>query len=79
MQEKRLTEIITIMRDIKRLGFPDDYPPMKELSLRMNDYLRTGQGWSGKIKFQAYERIADIILPENPRIPIQVVLRYHKF
>ncbi len=75
----RIEEIMKIMSDVRALGFPLGYPPMKELSLRMSDYIKTGDPWSGKIKFELYSRVADIILPRNPKIPIQVVFRYQKF
>jgi hypothetical protein len=63
------------MREVKELGFPSDYPPMKELSKRLSDYIKTGEPWSGKIKFELYGRIADVILPRKADRQITVVLR----
>jgi hypothetical protein len=48
---------------------------MKELSKRLSDYVKTGEPWSGKIKFEVYGRVADIILPRKADRQITVVLR----
>lgn len=71
----RITECVRIMTDITELGIPLDYPPLKELSKRMTDYVRTGDPWAGKIPFEAYKRTAHIILPKKADRQITVVLR----
>lgn len=71
----RIDECLRVMREIKDLGFPSDYPPMKELSKRLSDYIKTGEPWSGKIKFELYGRVADVILPRKADRQITVVLR----
>lgn len=71
----RIDECLRVMREVKDLGFPSDYPPMKELSKRLSDYIKTGEPWSGKIKFELYGRVADVILPRKADRQITVVLR----
>jgi len=71
----RIEECIRVMKEIRDLGFPTEYPPLKELSKRLSDYVRTGEPWSGKIKFEAYGRVADVILPRKADRQITVVLR----
>ncbi len=71
----RIEECLRVMREVKDLGFPSDYPPMKELSKRLSDYIKTGEPWSGKIKFELYGRVADVILPRKADRQITVVLR----
>ena len=71
----RVEECLRVMREVKDLGFPTDYPPMKELSRRLSDYIKTGEPWSGKIKFELYGRVADVILPRKADRQITVVLR----
>lgn len=71
----RLEECLRIMKQLNDFGFPSDYPPRKELSRRLSDYVKTGEPWSGKIKFDAYGRYADIILPRRADRKIIVVLR----
>lgn len=71
----RIEECIRVMKEVKDLGFPSDYPPMKELSKRLSDYVKTGEPWAGKIKFELYGRVADVILPRKADRQITVVLR----
>lgn len=71
----RLEECLRVMRQLYDFGIPTEYPPLKELSKRLSDYVKTGEPWSGKIKFEAYNRVADIILPRKADRQISVVLR----
>lgn len=71
----RIEECIRIMKQLYEFGIPVEYPPLKELSKRLSDYVKTGEPWSGKIKFEAYGRIADVILPRRSDREITVVLR----
>lgn len=71
----RIEECIKVMKQIRDLGIPNEYPPLKELSKRMSDYIKTGDPWSGKIKFEAYSRVADVILPRRNDREISVILR----
>ena len=70
----RVEECLSVMRQIRDFGIANDYPPLKELSRRLSNYIKTGEPWSGKIKFEAYGRVAKIILPRKPNIPISVTL-----
>lgn len=74
----RIEECVTIMKQIRDIGFPTEYPPMKELSGRLSDYVKTGEPWSGKIVFHGYNRIAHIILPRKADRKISVVLKFQK-
>lgn len=71
----RIGECLHVMRQVYDLGIPTDYPPAKELSRRLSDYIKTGEPWSGKIKFETYGRVAEIILPRKADREISVVLK----
>lgn len=71
----RVEECIRVMKEIRDLGVPTEYPPLKELSKRLSDYVKTGEPWAGKIKFEAYGRVADVVLPRKADRQITVVLR----
>ena len=73
--ETRLLKCLDIVRDITDLGVPSDYPPLKQLSKRLSDYVKSGESWSGRIMFEEYGRYADIVLPSRHDRDIQVVLR----
>ncbi len=70
----RLEECIRIMKQLGDLGIPNEYPPLKELSRRLSDYVKTGEPWAGKIKFEAYGRVANVILPRKADRQLVVVL-----
>jgi hypothetical protein len=63
------------MKELRDLGIPTEYPPLKELSKRLSEYVKTGEPWAGKIKFEAYGRVADVVLPRKTDRQITVVLR----
>lgn len=70
----RIEECIRIMKQLRDLGIPTEYPPLKELSQRLSDYVKTGEPWSGNIKFEAYGRVAKIILPRKADREISITL-----
>jgi len=70
----RIEECIRIMKQLRDLGIPAEYPPLKELSKRLSDYVKTGEPWAGKIKFEAYGRVANVILPRKSDRQLVVVL-----
>lgn len=71
----RVQECLNVMRQIYDLGIPTDYPPVKELSKRLSDYIKTGEPWSGKIKFETYGRVAHVILPRKADREVSVTLK----
>lgn len=71
----RIEECIRVIKQIRDLGIPNEYPPLKELSQKMSDYIKTGDPWSGKIKFEAYGRVAEVILPRRKDRDISVILK----
>lgn len=71
----RIEQCLSVMKQIRDLGIPTEYPPLKELSRRMSDYIKTGEPWSGKIKFEAYGRVAEVILPRRQNIEVSVILK----
>jgi len=73
--EARLEKCLRVMKRINELGIPVDYPPRKELSMRLSDYVKSGYPWAGKIKFEAYGRYADVFLPAREDREVRVVLR----
>jgi hypothetical protein len=69
----KLEQSIRVMKQIhEEIGIPVDYPPVKELSKRMSEYVKTNEPWSGSIKFPAYDRVAEVILPRKGDIRIRL-------
>ena len=71
----RIKECMAILSDIQSLGIPQSCPELLELRGHMNDYIRTGLCWSGRIDFSAYGRIAEVTLPRRADKPVEVLLR----
>ena len=71
----RIEECLLVMKQIRDLGIPTEYPPLRELSKRLSDYVKTGDPWAGKIKFEAYGRVAEVILPRKVDRQISVLLK----
>jgi hypothetical protein len=71
----RVQECVHVMKQLHETGIAPDYPPLKELSKRLSEYIKTGEPWAGKIKFEAYGRVADVVLPRRADRQLTVVLR----
>lgn len=71
----RIEECLLVMKQIRDLGIPTEYPPLRELSKRLSDYVKTGDPWTGKIKFEAYGRVAEVILPRKADRQVSVLLK----
>lgn len=59
----RVKESITILNKLKEIGIAETDPSYKETRVRMNEWIRTGEAWAGKIDFHLFGRRAEIILP----------------
>ena len=70
----RLSESLEIMKKLQNeLHVP--LKDLKELSQHLSDYVKTGKVWSGYIQLPILKRHLHVILPNNPAMPIRVVLK----
>jgi len=70
----RLSESIEIMKKLQNeLHVP--LKDLKELSQHLSDYVKTGKVWTGYIPIPTLKRHLHVILPNNPAMPIRVVLK----
>ncbi len=60
---ERITESIRLVKQMEDMGMTS--ASLTELRERMNDWIRTGDPWAGTIKFPAYGRAADVVLPRR--------------
>jgi hypothetical protein len=63
------------MKQLRDLGFHKEYAPLKELSRKMSDYVKTGEPATFTIPFEQYGRIAYVTLPKNPQSRVQLTLK----
>jgi hypothetical protein len=71
----RIKECTAILNDIQSLGIPHSSPELTKLRTHMNEYIRDGTCWSGRIDFTAYGRIAEVVLPRRADKAVEVLLR----
>ena len=71
----RINESIDIMNQIYGLGFDREYAPVKELSKRLSDHIKTGEPWEGEISFKQYGRIAELSIPRDTKLRIRLKLK----
>ena len=71
----RLNECLSVMKQLHDLGFHKEYVPLKELSRKMSDYVKTGEPATFTIPFEQYGRIAHVTLPKNPQSRVQLTLK----
>lgn len=74
--QERVKECITIIRKLtENLALPEDAPEVAELRGRMNDYIRTGDAWSGTVDFKRWGRIAECNFPKRAGRSVEVTLK----
>lgn len=71
----RLNECLSIMKQLYDLGIDKNYGPLKELSRKMSDYVKTGEPETFTIEMKRYGRIAHVDLPKNPESRVTLALK----
>ena len=71
----RLNESLSVMKQLYDLGFDREYPPLKEISKKLSDYVKTGKPEIITVSFKEYGRVAHLVLPENPDSRISLTLK----
>ncbi len=70
-----MKECTRVLMEMRAVGVPEDTDGYRELRRRMNDYIKTGDPWKGRILFPEIEREAHILLPRPARNAVEVSLR----
>lgn len=72
----RVRECVSIVTKItESLGIPTDSQEVTELRSKMNDYIRSGEAWEGKVDFSTYGRIAVCSFPKKANATVEVTLK----
>ncbi len=61
----RVKESVELVSKFKELGVADTEPGLVELRTRMNEWIRGGPAWTGRIEFPRYDRYAEVTLPDR--------------
>jgi len=71
----RLNECLSIMKQLHDLGIDKNYQPLKELSRKMSDYIKTGEGSSFSIEMKRYGRVAHVTFPSDHQSRVHLTLK----
>jgi hypothetical protein len=78
-QEERLKESMYLLQQLRELGIAQTEPGYKELSGKLNDWIKGGPSWSGTIDFHRFNRRARVILPTRPGVVSTCQLQNYVF
>ena len=59
------------------MGITDAEPGFVELRQKLNEWIRGGPAWAGKVEFARYGRYVDLILPVIEGTKMKAVLKIH--
>ena len=73
---QRLSECISVLTKLtQELGIPYDSPEVQELKIHIDEYIKYGYCWDGRISFLRFGRIAEVNLPRAAGRTVEVLLR----
>lgn len=63
--KERISESLELVKKFKELGIGDQEPGFVQMRAQMNEWIRGGPAWTGRIEFPRYNRYAQIVLPDR--------------
>lgn len=76
--EDRKLEITEVIKQINDLGFSTSVDGIRKFYTICSEYIKTGEGKSGKIKLEGFKREIEYILPTKKQNMVKVNLGYNK-
>lgn len=73
----RAKEAVDVIKQLSGAGLTDAEPGFVELRAKLNEWIRGGPAWAGKIEFARYGRYVDLILPDCEGTKMTAVLKIH--
>lgn len=74
-QAERLHECVEMVRQLEELGVTRDLPGRRELDARIQEYVKEGIPWSGRIKFPEIHRFGNVLLPRKNTHHVNIDLK----
>ena len=75
---EKITEMKEIYYKLQQLGLNKNNEDIKKFQNIVNDYIKSDESFSGKIKLNNTNRILEYILPKTNKHKCNVVLKYKK-
>ncbi len=72
---QRVMDAVEILRNIKGVGITEDTVGYADVKAKLDEWIQTGDAWSGKVDFPRYGRYAELILPWRADRKCTCVLR----
>ncbi len=74
----RVSESVNLIKHFTQLGVGETEPGMVALRSRLNEWIRGGPAWAGRIEFARYGRYADVVLPDKEGVVCSANFKMHK-
>lgn len=71
----RAREGVNLLRQLIDTGVSPDDADYLALKARVSDWVKTGDAWTGKIHFEAYGRVAEVLLPRRANAVASLAFR----
>lgn len=65
-----------MVRQLEEVGITRDLPGRQELDKHIQEYVKQGIPWSGRIKFPELHRFGNVILPRLARHNVSIDLKF---
>lgn len=63
-KEERVKEGVSLLTQLRQAGVKETFGGFQELKQRVQEWVSTGESWSGSIPFSEHGRVAEVELPK---------------
>lgn len=77
-KEERLSEGISLLKQVKEAGIKENTLSYQELKRRVSEWVSTGGSWEDRMEFPEYGRVAEIHLPKYNNRAADILLKIKK-
>lgn len=74
--EGRLHQSIVVLKKLRDdLGLPYECEEVQAVKQRLDEFIRTGEPWSGQISFASWSRIAELELTRKGKVKLTLAVQ----
>lgn len=72
--EGRLHQSVVVLKKLRDdLGLPYECEEVQSVKKRLDNFIRTGEPWTGRISFASWDRIAELELTQKGKVKLTLV------
>jgi hypothetical protein len=75
-KEERVKEGVHLLKQLIDAGVRRG-GSFEDLKAKVDEWIRDGNAWAGKVRFEEYGRIAEVILPSKSGVVASLIFRVH--